>query len=150
MKLDSRIALIGAGRMGTAMAAGWLRGRRGLPADQLLVVDPSPSHESAVFIRENGLKRVDEIGPRMAKDISLVVLAVKPQMFPEVAAALSTVLNEDCAIVSVMAGITIRTMEEALGERQGHYRGVRQCRGWWLENHGENASKSRWPGGMGQ
>lgn len=117
MKLDSRIALIGAGRMGTAMAAGWLRGRRGLPADQLLVVDPSPSHESAVFIRENGLKRVDEIGPRMAKDISLVVLAVKPQMFPEVAAALSTVLNEDCAIVSVMAGITIRTMEEALGER---------------------------------
>ncbi|WP_421792969.1 pyrroline-5-carboxylate reductase [Hyphobacterium sp.] len=103
--------------MGTAMAAGWLRGRKGLPADQLLVVDPSPSDEAAAFLKEKGLKRVDEIGPRMASDISLAVLAVKPQVFPEAAASLSTVLSEDCAIVSVMAGVTIRTMEEALGER---------------------------------
>jgi pyrroline-5-carboxylate reductase len=117
MGLDGRIALIGAGRMGGALATGWLRGKGGLSPDQLLICAPNATEQTAFLAREYSIKRVDALGPRMAKDVSLVVLAVKPQIFHQIASDLAEVLSPDCAIISVMAGVTIRTMTDALGER---------------------------------
>ncbi|QNL18169.1 pyrroline-5-carboxylate reductase [Hyphobacterium sp. CCMP332] len=117
MTTDGRIALIGAGRMGGALAAGWLRGKGKIDPARLLICAPNPTDEMAVLIKTHGLKCVDALGPRMAKDVSLVVLAVKPQIFHQIAGDLAKVLPDNCAIISVMAGVTIRTMTEALGDR---------------------------------
>jgi pyrroline-5-carboxylate reductase len=103
--------------MGGALAAGWLRGKGKLDPSRLIICAPNPTDGMAELIREHDLKRVDALGPRMAKDVSLVVLAVKPQIFHQIAGDLAKALPGDCAIISVMAGVTIRTMTEALGDR---------------------------------
>ncbi len=103
--------------MGGALAAGWLRGKGKIDASRLLVCAPNPTDEMAELIKAHDLKCVDALGPRMAKDVSLVVLAVKPQIFHQIAGDLAKVLPDNCAIISVMAGVTIRTMTEALGDR---------------------------------
>lgn len=103
--------------MGGALASGWLRGKGKLDPSRLIICAPNPTDGMAELIREHDLKRVDALGPRMAKDVSLVVLAVKPQIFHQIAGDLAKVLPGGCAIISVMAGVTIRTMTEALGDR---------------------------------
>ena len=117
MSNDGRIALIGAGRMGGALAAGWLRGRNKIDGSRLIICAPNPTDDMAALVKEHDLKRVDALGPRMAKDVTLVVLAVKPQIFHQIAPELAKVLPDNCAVISVMAGVTIRTMTEALGDR---------------------------------
>ena len=43
MAQNFRIALIGGGNMGGALAAGWLRTKRGpVAAEELLIIDPHP------------------------------------------------------------------------------------------------------------
>ncbi|WP_421787709.1 pyrroline-5-carboxylate reductase [Hyphobacterium sp.] len=112
-----RIALIGAGRMGGALATGWFRGKGKVDAEDLLICAPRLTGEMATLVRERGLKRVEALGPRTAKDVTIALLAVKPQVFYDIADNLAEVLPRDCTIVSVMAGVTIRTITELLGER---------------------------------
>lgn len=112
-----RIALIGAGRMGGALATGWFRGKGKVDPDDLLICAPRVSGEVSALIRDHGLKRIDALGPRTAKDITIALIAVKPQVFHEMAADLAEVLPPDCTIISVMAGVTIRTMTDLLGDR---------------------------------
>ena len=103
--------------MGGALAAGWMRGRNKIDGSRLIVCAPNPTDDMAALVKEHDLKRVDALGPRMAKDVTLVVLAVKPQIFHQIAPELAKVLPDNCAVISVMAGVTIRTMTEALGDR---------------------------------
>jgi len=103
--------------MGSALAEGWLRGKRGLDPARLLVVAPSLSEPGQALVSNHGLKRVEALGPRMAKDVGLVVLAFKPQHFEKAAPALAEVLPQDCAIVSILAGTGIRHMQEVFGDR---------------------------------
>jgi len=103
--------------MGGALVTGWLRGRNKIDPSRLIVCAPDPTDEIAALVKEHDLKCVDALGPRMAKDVSLVVLAVKPQIFHRIAGELAKVLPENCAVMSVMAGVTIRTMIETLGDR---------------------------------
>lgn len=112
-----RIALVGAGRMGSALAEGWLRGKRGLDPSRLLVVAPSLGEPGKTLVDGHGLKHVEALGPRMAKDVGLVVLAFKPQHFEKAAPELAEVLPEDCAIVSILAGTGIRHMQDVFGNR---------------------------------
>lgn len=112
-----RTVLIGAGRMGAALASGWLRKRGAVDPDNLLIVDPGRNETCKALVSKHGLKRVPELGPRMAKDVSTVVLAVKPQQFDELGPKLGEILPEDAAVISVIAGISIRRLKSALGER---------------------------------
>lgn len=114
---SSRIALIGAGRMGAALASGWLKKRGAVNPDNLLIVDPGRNEAGRALVSEHKLKRVEELGPRMAKDISLVVLAVKPHQFDELAPVLAERLPDDTAVISVIAGLSLRRLKSALGKR---------------------------------
>jgi pyrroline-5-carboxylate reductase len=71
----------------------------------------------SALVREQGVKRVDKLGPRTAKDVSIALIAVKPQVFYEIAAELADVLPPHCMVISVMAGVSIRTMTDLLGDR---------------------------------
>lgn len=109
---DSRIArhglvLLGCGKMGSAMLAGWLA--NGLPPSAVWVVDPQPSD----WLRTTGV----HLNADLPKTPAIVLVAVKPQMMADALPALAAMGNGETVFVSVAAGITITRFEEMLGER---------------------------------
>ncbi len=109
---DTRIAaqglvLLGCGKMGSAMLAGWLA--RGLPASSVWVVDPHPSD----WLSAQGVHLNTDLPAAPA----IVLVAVKPQMMADALPSLQAMGNGDTLFVSVAAGITIDTFEKILGNR---------------------------------
>jgi len=99
------LVLLGCGKMGSAMLAGWLE--RGLPANSVWVVDPNPSD----WLRDSGV----HINTPMPEDPALVLVAVKPQMMGEALPAIRRYGGSDVLFVSVAAGTPIARFEEMLG-----------------------------------
>ena len=113
-----KIALVGGGNMGGALAAGWLRKKRsGVDPANLVIVDPAPGEAVQALIAEHGLTAVDALDESLAAEIDLLVLAVKPQMLEQVATLISPHLGAEAAILSVMAGVTINRLAMAFGDR---------------------------------
>ncbi|WP_299402817.1 pyrroline-5-carboxylate reductase [uncultured Roseobacter sp.] len=107
---DSRIAqsglvLLGCGKMGSAMLAGWLA--KGLPASSVWVVDPNPSD----WLTSTGV----HLGGSLPAAPAVVLVAVKPQMMADALPTLKAMGNGTTVFVSVAAGITIATFESILG-----------------------------------
>jgi pyrroline-5-carboxylate reductase len=109
-----KLAVIGAGKMGQAIAGGLLRSGR-LHPDDIYGVSPVQSDRSA-FANLGGdhpLETFDSTTPAL-KDATTVLIAVKPQHYPEVAPELAKARPEAC-FVSIMAGITLEQLESSLG-----------------------------------
>lgn len=108
---DSRIAteglvLLGCGKMGSAMLAGWLA--RGLPAGSVWVNDPSPSE----WLKTTGV----HINQNLPTAPAIVLVAIKPQMMVEALPTLQQMGNGKTLFVSVAAGTPISFFEETLGQ----------------------------------
>jgi pyrroline-5-carboxylate reductase len=107
------ILMVGAGRMGGALIAGWrLAGAFG-PAD-LMVRDPAPG-AAAVAAREAGAR----LNPPDA-DLAAartVLLAVKPQGWRGAAMQIAPHLAPDAMIVSIMAGVGADPLAEVFAGR---------------------------------
>lgn len=106
--LNGSIVLAGAGKMGGAMLSGWLA--QGVAADRLAVIDPAPSGEIAT-LSAKGLR----INPPDLHDASVLVLAVKPQMFADAAPQLRKLVHSTTLVVSIMAGVPITKLSQACG-----------------------------------
>jgi len=104
------VVLVGAGKMGTAMARGWLAA--GLRADRLVLVDPNPSDPVIDFAGQHGLLLIGKM-PDMAPRV--VVLAVKPQIMRDVLADLASQIGADTLVLSIAAGISLQTLTTDLG-----------------------------------
>tara|TARA_R110002094_G_scaffold84737_5_gene89002 strand:- start:1860 stop:2675 length:816 start_codon:yes stop_codon:yes gene_type:complete len=107
---ESRIArdglvLLGCGKMGSAMLAGWLA--QGLPAGAVWVVDPYPSD----WLQAQGV----HINGELPAAPAVVLVAVKPQMMAEALPTLQAMGNGTTLFVSVAAGTTIGFFETTLG-----------------------------------
>ena len=99
------LVLLGCGKMGGALLAGWLRG--GLNPASVFVVDPMPSE----WLRAQGV----HINQPLPENPAFVLLAVKPQMM---AAALPSVANHGngtTVFLSIAAGWPLHAFESALG-----------------------------------
>lgn len=107
-KLSGTLVLAGAGRMGSAMLQGWVA--LGLDAARVSVIDPQPQ-PAAAALTARGLR----LNPaaETAVPASVLVLAVKPQTAPVAAAALARFVDAGTLIVSIMAGRTLRFLQEA-------------------------------------
>lgn len=103
------VLLVGAGKMGTAMAAGWIRA--GLPGASLTLVDPAP-HESVVAFANSAGANLRPDLP--AEPPRVIVLAVKPQVMGDVLPSVKPLAGPDTLIVSIAAGISISRFAEAL------------------------------------
>ncbi|WP_343518497.1 pyrroline-5-carboxylate reductase [Sphingomonas sp.] len=97
------VLLVGCGRMGGAMARGWQGAHR------VRVFDPM-----AADLPE-GAERLDALADVEASGELAVVLAVKPQVFPSIAESLRPLAVRDALLVSIMAGITLQGLDDALG-----------------------------------
>ncbi|MFN3497911.1 MAG: NAD(P)-binding domain-containing protein, partial [Pannonibacter indicus] len=73
-------AVVGAGKMGGAMIAGWMA--RGVDAASLLVVDPAPSAALVAQLDSHGIAHAPKV-PEGVK-AGMVLLAVKPQIMGDV------------------------------------------------------------------
>jgi pyrroline-5-carboxylate reductase len=102
--------LVGAGRMGAAMARGWLRSLKSAGLGKLHVVEPEPSAEVAAWGKTGKISL-----NRAGNPADVIVLAVKPQGFAKAAPSIAGWIGPDTLVVSIMAGITIRSISDALG-----------------------------------
>lgn len=103
------LVLVGAGKMGSAMLEGWLG--LGMPAAQIVVVEPQPANE-ITKLATRGVRL--NPAPATVGDVSAIVVAIKPQVAPEVMPALSPYVGSSTVVVSIMAGRTLRFLEQAL------------------------------------
>ncbi|WP_417496353.1 pyrroline-5-carboxylate reductase [Maricaulis sp.] len=118
MSTSTKIALIGAGNMGGALIAGWLRTKRsGVAPPDLLVVDPAPGDLAQDLIAQYQLAHITAASAKALAGTDLVVLAVKPQALEKIAADLAPLLPRDCAILSLMAGVTLTRQAGLFGDR---------------------------------
>jgi len=99
------LVLLGCGKMGSAMLAGWLAG--GLPATSVWVLDPHPSD----WLRTTGV----HINQGLPDAPAIALIAVKPQMMGNALPAMAALGNGDTVFVSVAAGTPIAAFENALG-----------------------------------
>lgn len=102
---DRGLVLLGCGKMGSAMLAGWLDG--GLPATSVWVIDPYPSD----WVKAQGV----HVNAELPAAPAIVLIAVKPQMMGEALPSMQAMGNGETLFVSVAAGTTIATFEEVLG-----------------------------------
>ncbi len=103
------LLLVGAGKMGTALLAGWLR--QGLDPSRVTVQDPSPSAEAEALLARHGL-RAARTPP--SGEAAVAVLAVKPQLMDDVLAELAPSIGGDTLVISVAAGRTLASLARPL------------------------------------
>lgn len=101
------LVLLGCGKMGSALLAGWLAA--GIPAPSVWVLEPNPTD----WLRGLGVHLNQGLPPRPA----VALLAVKPQMMGAALPALQALGNGDTLFISIAAGTAIATFEAALGAR---------------------------------
>lgn len=106
-----RLLLLGGGNIGSALLAGWIK--KEIPLE-VTVVDPSPSdHLRDLVTKPHTL--VQSIDALKKTSFDVVVLAVKPQSFPEILPTLIPFTNGRAVFMSVAAGKTMAGMQEILG-----------------------------------
>jgi pyrroline-5-carboxylate reductase len=104
------VVLIGAGKMGLALARGWIAG--GLPPDRLVLCDPKPGDATVAFAAEHNVRLMARPDGVL---VHVLVLAVKPQMIHEVMAEVAPSVGAQTLVVSIAAGISLGTISAALG-----------------------------------
>lgn len=110
MEFPDSLVLLGCGKMGSAMLAGWLDD--GLPKSSVFVLEPYPS-DWLDGLAAQGL-HLNESIPETAE---FCVLAVKPQMMGEALPRLAALGNGKTVFLSIAAGTGIATLEAILGDR---------------------------------
>ena len=100
----ARLVLVGAGKMGGAMAQGWLDA--GLSASSLTILEPNPSPEIASLAADRGIA----LNPHIAAPPDMLVLAVKPQSLDQVAPQIAELAGERTLLLSIIAGKTIANL----------------------------------------
>ncbi|XDA99192.1 pyrroline-5-carboxylate reductase [Sulfitobacter sp. LCG007] len=102
---EQGLVLLGCGKMGSAMLAGWLG--KGLPPSAIWVVDPAPSD----WLRGTGVN----LNVALPAAPAVVIVAVKPQMMAEALPSLGAMGGGGTVFVSIAAGTTIAYFERILG-----------------------------------
>jgi pyrroline-5-carboxylate reductase len=108
-EFSGTLMLVGAGKMGSALLQSWLA--LGLDPLRAVVLEPSPS-PAVSALAARGLRLNPERGT--VGEAAAIVLAVKPQDAPAVVSPLAAQVGPHTVILSIMAGRTLRFLEEAL------------------------------------
>src|SRR3989442_10101349 len=110
-----RFAFIGGGNMGEALIKGLCSGLNVNPR-QIIATDVLPERrhymQATYGITASGDNR------QAVKESDVIVLAVKPQIMPDVLEEIASVINGEKLIISIAAGITLQTPQPGLGGRR--------------------------------
>lgn len=108
--LGGPLLLVGAGKMGGALLAGWLR--RGLDPTLVYVQDPTPAPEVAGLMASHGIRVRHKT--KLPTAPAVMVIAVKPQIMDEVLPALGSSVGPSTVILSIAAGRTLANLASHL------------------------------------
>jgi pyrroline-5-carboxylate reductase len=112
--LAMRLALVGGGRMGEALAVGLLE--HGWEAEELAVAEVDADRHHELEARLPGV-RVVRNPAWAAGDAEVLVLAVKPKDAVAALASCAEVLPDGALVLSIAAGVTIASLQEAVPGR---------------------------------
>ena len=99
------MVLMGCGKMGSAMLAGWLKG--GLSPKAVWVKDPNPSD----WLQASGV----QINTDLPDAPAVALIAVKPQMMGEALPQMTALGGGETLVISVAAGTPISKFEDTFG-----------------------------------
>lgn len=102
------ILLVGCGKMGGAMLGGWLD--QGTAPESVMIVDPNPG---ALPAGVNVVASADALPAGTTAEV--VVLAVKPQVMPDVLPAYKGLVGPDTVFLSIAAGRTLAFFRDLFG-----------------------------------
>ncbi|GLQ33843.1 pyrroline-5-carboxylate reductase [Amylibacter marinus] len=105
---NNGLVLLGCGKMGSAMLAGWLE--HGVALNAVYVLDPYPSD----WLKNLAAKGLN-LNTDLPQDPAVCIIAVKPQMMSEALPSLIPMVAGDCLFVSIAAGTSIATYGAVLG-----------------------------------
>jgi pyrroline-5-carboxylate reductase len=115
----ARLVLVGAGKMGGAMAQGWLDA--GLAPASLTILEPNPSPEIASLAASRGIA----LNPRIAiQPPDMLALAVKPQSLDQVAPGIAAIASARTLVLSILAGKTIANLMAQLPQARSIVRAM--------------------------
>ncbi|HHZ20351.1 MAG TPA: pyrroline-5-carboxylate reductase [Firmicutes bacterium] len=104
-----KVGVIGAGAMGSAIIRGLLRG--GYRPEEILVAEPDEARRRAMT--DLGIAIAPD-NAELVRRAAGVVLAVKPQILPEVMAEIGPVFTKNKPLLSIAAGISTSQLESFL------------------------------------
>jgi pyrroline-5-carboxylate reductase len=108
-----RIAILGGGNLGRALAMGWVESGHCSP-DQIQITRRNA--DKLTFFADAGF-RVGSDNAAAVRDADVVVLAVQPQQIAEMAESIRGVLEARHRVISVASGVSIRQLRELLDTR---------------------------------
>ncbi len=111
MTENLKVGLLGAGKMATALAKGFIRAGV-VQAGHLLASDNQEGARHA-FAKETGAN-VTADNPEVIHFAPVVILAVKPAQVAEMLGEISRHFTEQHLLVSIAAGVTLKTLSEGL------------------------------------
>ena len=113
MFIGKTVAIIGGGKMGSILAAGMIT-RKILSAQHITVTDIDPAMLKDLHA---SLKvQVTADNRKAVKDADIIILAVKPQNFPETLKGIRPVANKSKLFISIAAGVTTDSIEKLLSK----------------------------------
>ena len=104
----SRIALIGAGAMGSALAKGLISARK-INADQIIACDIEKGRLDAISI-ETGVSVTSSLKEAVSFG-DIIILAVKPNTMPALLSDIASYISADKLVISIAAGITLEFIQ---------------------------------------
>lgn len=105
------IGFLGAGKMATALARGFIQAGL-VAAEEIIASDPNPA-AAAAFAREVG-SRTTAFNPEVAQAATVLILAVKPDQIPAVLSEVRDSLKDEHLVISIAAGTTLAKLEASL------------------------------------
>jgi pyrroline-5-carboxylate reductase len=114
----SCIVLVGAGKMGGAMAHGWLDA--GLAGSSLTILEPNPSPKIVSLATSRGVA----LNLHGGAPPPMLVLAVKPQSLDQVAPQIAALAAERTLVLTIIAGKTIGNLMARLPQARAVVRAM--------------------------
>ncbi len=107
-----RIGFLGAGKMATALAQGWITA--GLTASAQVGASDPVAAAREHFTKTTGAAALTENG-RVIAQSDVLVVAVKPQNMADLLAEIRPGIKPEHLLISIAAGITIKQIADAVG-----------------------------------
>lgn len=109
-----KVAIAGCGNMGMAFARSFIQYDL-VKKENLLLIEKSNERCEALRKAREGLV-ISTINEQVA-DYDLIILSVKPQDFPIIANELRSVIRHDQVVLSIMAGLPIKRIQNDLNHK---------------------------------